>query len=128
MARHQCLSCGEAFESPEFYNYMLKLRSKTVNCLRCQTDNFIVPKKNVAYFIFLLLALGFGLLVFSVINIGFAVATYNEADDTFRVGWLPLVGGGILALGSSRLIMNIFNWLFGSVSQDRKYKSVADFE
>jgi len=128
MARHQCLSCGEAFESPEFYGYMLKLRSKTVNCLRCQTDNFIVPKKNVLYFIFLLLAIVVGIIVFAIINIGFAVATYNQADDTFRIGWLPLVGGVILALGSSRVMMNIFNWLSGSVSQDRKYKSVADFE
>jgi len=128
MARHKCLSCDEPFESPEFYSFMLRLRSKTVNCMRCQTDNFIVPSKNAAYFFLLLLSIIFGLLIFAIINVGFAVATYSAADDSFRIGWLPVVGGALLGLGSARLIMNLFNWLFGSVSQDRKYRSSADFE
>ncbi len=127
MARHQCLSCDEPFESPEFYSYILRLRSKTVNCIRCQKDNFIVPKRGALYFILLLLSILFGLFIFALINIGFAAATYSEANDTFRIGALPLFGGGFLALGSARLIMNLFNWLTGSVSQDRKYKAAADF-
>jgi len=110
MAKHQCLSCNEPFESPEFYSYILRLRSKTVNCLRCQTDNFIVPKKNVMYFLLLLASILVGLIIFALPNIGFAVATYSHADGSFRIGWLPLIGGGILGLGAARLIMNLFNW------------------
>ena len=128
MARHHCLSCNEPFESPEFYTYLLKLRSKTVNCMRCQTDNFIVPKKNVTYFILLLFSILLGLAIFAFLNVGFAMATYNNLDESFRIGWLPLAAGFILGLGGGRLVMNIFNWLFGSVSQDRKYKSAADFD
>jgi len=128
MARHQCLNCGEPFEGPEFTSYILKLRSKTVKCLRCLQDNFIVPKKNASYILFLLIALTVGIVIFLTINIGFAVATYSDLDGSFKIGWLPIVGGAMLSIGTMRLLMNLFNWLFGCVSQDKKYKSVTDYE
>lgn len=96
--------------------------------MRCQTDNFIVPKKNGAYFIFLLISILFGVFIFLLPNIGFAMATYNPARETYSIGLLPVIAGGFFGLGAARVMMNIFNWVFGSVSQDRKYKSAADFE
>ncbi len=128
MAKHQCLSCGERFEGPEFFSYLLKLRSKTVLCLRCQTDNYIVPQRNVAYFIFLLISILTGLIIFAIPNLGFAAATYSPSTETYRVSFLALIGGAALGLAAARLVMNVFNWMFGKVSQDRKYKSASDYE
>ena len=107
---------------------MLRLRSKTVNCMRCQTDNFIVPQKNISYFVFILASLLFGFIIFLLPNIAFAMDTYSKFDRTYKIGLLPLIAGGVLGLAAARLLMNILNWIFGSVSQDRKYKSAADFE
>lgn len=128
MARHHCLSCTEPFERPEFFAFMLRLRSKTVNCMRCQTDNFIIPQKNISYVVFILASLLFGFVIFLLPNIAFAMDTYSEFDGSFKIGLLPLIAGGVLGLAAARLLMNILNWIFGSVSQDRKYKSAADFE
>lgn len=128
MAKLKCLSCSEPFETPEFFSYMMRLRSKTVECLRCQNENYVVPKKGASYFLLLLSAILVGIVIFLLVNFAYALATYNDYDGSFRVGWLPIVGGAFLGLGTARLIMNIFNWMFGEVSQDRKYKSATDYE
>lgn len=128
MARHHCLSCNEPFERPEFFSYILRLRSKTVVCIRCQDDNYVVPNRGGLYFVCLLISILAGLAIFAFVNIGFAFATYNPNDDSFRISYLALAGGIALGLGFARLIMNILNWNTGTLSQDRKYKSAADYE
>lgn len=128
MAKHNCLSCSEPFEGPEFFSYMMRLRSKTVECLRCQAENYVVPKKGASYFLLVLSSILIGIIIFLLINIAYGVATYNSYDGSFRIGWLAVVGGAFLGLGAARLILNVFNWMFGEVSQDRKYKSSADYE
>ena len=128
MAKHKCLSCHEPFESPEFFNYLMRLRSKTVICLRCQDDNYVVAKKGGTYFLLLIISILIGLIIFAIPNIAFGIGTYNEVSGSFRVSWIAVVGGAILGVGAIRLIMNLFNWMFGEVSQDRKYKSSADYE
>lgn len=128
MAKLKCLSCDEPFERPEFFGYMMRLRSKTVSCLRCQDENYVVPKKGATYVILFLCSILVGIIIFLMTNIAYGVATYNEYDGSFRVGWLALAGGAFLGLGAARVIMNIFNWMFGEVSQDRKHKSASDYE
>jgi len=128
MAKLQCLNCSEPFETPEFFTYLMRLRSKTVICLRCQEENYVVPKKGATYFLLLLISILFGIVIFLLLNIAYGIGTYNEYDGSFRIGWLPLIGGAVLGTGAARLIMNVFNWMFGEVSQDRKYKSSADYE
>jgi len=128
MSKHKCLSCGEPFEGPEFFSYLLCLRSKTVVCMRCQDDNFVVAKKGASYFVLLLIAILVGLIIFAVPSIAIAIGTYNEISDTFRISWLAVIVGALLGVGVARLMMNLFNWMFGMVSQDRKYKSSADYE
>ena len=80
------------------------------------------------YFVCLLISILAGLAIFAFVNIGFAFATYNPNDDSFRISYLALAGGIALGLGFARLIMNILNWNTGTLSQDRKYKSAADYE
>ena len=128
MARHHCLSCNEPFERPEFFSYMLRLRSKTVICIRCQNDNYVVPNRGGLYFICLLISFLAGLAIFAFLNVGFAIATYSDYDGSFRISYLALAVGGALGLGFGRIIMNILNWNTGTLSQDRKYKSAADYE
>jgi len=128
MAKLKCLNCSEPFESPEFFSYIMRLRSKTVLCLRCQEENYVVPKRGASYFLLLLMSILIGIIIFLLINIAYAAGTYNSYDGSFRISWLGVVGGAILGTGAARLIMNIFNWMFGEVSQDRKYKSASDYE
>lgn len=128
MAKHNCLSCSEPFESPEFFTYLMRLRSKTVLCLRCQDENYVVPKKGASYFLLLLISILIGIVIFLLVNIAYGVASYNEYDGTFAISWLGVAGGAVLGTAIARLIMNIFNWVFGEVSQDKKYKSASDYE
>ncbi len=128
MAKHNCLNCSEPFESPEFFTYLMRLRSKTVLCLRCQEENYVVPKKGASYFLLLLISILIGIAIFLSANIAYGVASYSSYDGSFRISWLGVVGGAILGTGAARLIMNVFNWMFGEVSQDRKYKSASDYE
>ncbi len=107
---------------------MMRLRSKTIECLRCQDENYVVPKKNTTYFLLLLSSILVGIIIFLAANIAYGVASYNPYDGSFRISWLGVVGGAILGTGAARVIMNVFNWIFGEVSQDRKYKSASDYE
>lgn len=128
MAKHHCLNCDEPFERPEFFDYIMRLRSKTVFCLRCQTDNYIVPIRGIVYLICLLISMLIGLSIFVFLNVGFAYSTYNSYDGSFRISYLALAGGAALGLAVGRFMMNILNWNTGVLSQDRKYKSAADYE
>ena len=69
-----------------------------------------------------------GLAIFAFLNVGFAIATYSDYDGSFRISYLALAVGGALGLGFGRIIMNILNWNTGTLSQDRNYKSAADYE
>ena len=128
MPKKSCLECSEPFEFTEFSSYMLKLRSSTVPCVRCGTENYIVPSKGIKYFGLLILSILLGLLIFLAANIVFAMATYDPSSGSFRIGTLPAILGAVLGLGAARVIMNIFNWITGTVSTDRIHKSIADYE
>ena len=49
-----CRNCGEPFEWPEFSSYMMRLSSGTIDCIRCQTENYTVPRRDAMYFLVLL--------------------------------------------------------------------------
>jgi len=124
----QCLNCSEPFEWPEFSSYMLRLKSKTVDCVRCQTENYIVPKKGFTYFLTLAVSVILGLIIFLGLQIITAIQTYNPEDDTFAISYLMVFIGAILGMAVIRISLNILNWLTGELSLDRQYKSIADYD
>lgn len=126
--RKHCRQCDEKFEWPEFSSYLIKLRSTTIRCLRCQTENYIVPQRGLMWGIVLLCSLLSGLTLFLLINGGVAIATFNETDGTVRISYLLVIVGAVLGVGLARLIMNIYNWFSGLVTTDRTFKSDADYE
>jgi len=124
----QCQNCGEPFEWPEFSAYMLRLRSSTIDCLRCQTENYIIPKKGLVYFVLLTISSLIGIAFFLGVQLAVAIGTYNEYEDSFKISFLAIAFGFIVGLGIVRITLNILHWFTGTMSTDRKHKSMADYE
>jgi len=125
--RH-CLNCGDEFERPEFSAYMMRLRSMTIDCFRCQTENYLVPVKGPSFGLALLGALGMGLLA----SLIFWYAVYVFATSNTRLGLFMAFfagAGGVLSfLAVTRLVLKIHHWKNADQSLDRKHKSIADYE
>jgi len=120
--KNLCQECGEPFEWPEFSSFMLSLRTATIDCIRCQTENHKVVKKNVSYFFVLLVSIFIGFLFFILINIPYMISSYDPYDGTTRMsGWFIGLGffGGLYV---GRIIMNIYYWNSGVLSTELKHK------
>ena len=127
MADKVCGNCGDGFGMPEFSSFMLSLKSRTVRCLVCGTENYFVPGWGAKAWLGRLVCIGVGVLFFLAVQALIAAATYNEIDGTIRVSWMALVFGAAFGAILGRVIWNIGVWLFAPLTLDRAHKAAADY-
>lgn len=123
-----CLNCGEPFGWTELSHYMTRLKSQTIDCYRCQTENYIVRRKRGLYFLILLMAALIFLSIFLFVNLVYAYGTYDPYDDTFRVSYFMLFVGFALGMAGARIVLTLYHWKTGDLSLDKKYKSITDYD
>ena len=124
--RHQCQHCGEAFEGQEFSRFMATLRGSALTCIRCVERNYLVPRKNLLYYLVWLLSIGAGLCIFMFMSLLLPAATMREGDGVFVISGLFIFMGAALGIGCVHFIMRVYNWMTGTFSDDRVHASSWD--
>lgn len=118
----QCAHCGEPFGFQEFTDYMFRIWSNNIVCIACQENNYLAGSKNTGLKIILfLIAILLGLLFFFAVNIGYAVASYNEFDGTYRINYLFVAFGIAGGIGFVKYTMAIFRWMAGTLMKKDPY-------
>ena len=46
----QCQNCGEPYGWSEYFDYMMSLKSTTVDCFKCPAENYVVARKSGGYY------------------------------------------------------------------------------
>lgn len=123
--KNRCLKCDEPFEAPEFFSFMLKLKSRTVRCLRCQTENYFVPKWTIGYILTLLGSAFIGLIIFLG---GILLLSTYDAYGTSRTPIWAIILSVFIGIGFVWFVLNIYTWKFRELSTDRQYKSISDYD
>ena len=118
--KNKCLNCGETFDGPEFWSFMLKLNARKVHCLRCQTENYFVKSTTFAAMLRTVLAVFLGL--FAYILIEYALS-HNGRILIFFLLFAIIVG-----VLTTKFFLTLFRWRYGVLSLDKKHKSLADYD
>ena len=124
--KNKCLKCSEPFDAPEFFSYMLKPRSRTIHCLRCQTENYFVPNWSLAYFVFLALCVFIGFIIFACVFV--MMGSYDEYTGEFSFKLWSIVIGTAIGSSAVWLLINLFTWRYRSLSLEIQYKSMSDYD
>ena len=134
---HYCLNCGEQFGPTEFFDYMVKLRSTTIDCYKCPAENYLVPTKNLRFHVIRLLC--FTLIILAAwfmlretlvsYPLNFSETTAPGIGKNYVILLAVAIGmGGGLAYLFYRINMKIYIWHNGWLSMDKEHKSVTDYE
>lgn len=127
-----CQACSDPFGWPEYINYMMAPYSTTVDCYRCQAENYVRPRKTWFYRMVKLITylISGAILLTPFLQFHHVIDTTNHMSLKLS---MPLMGLFFVAsLGLSIVIhftiMKTFNWLNGSLTLDRVYKSALDYD
>jgi len=126
--RLNCQNCGEPYGWSEFSDYMLTLRSSTIDCFTCPAENYVVPDKSGQYrlvklFCYMVSAALFILPFLAVQKIWISHNAIGLKTSAIIIGL-----GLSFAIAMHHIIMKIYNWKTGSLSLDKTLKSAADYD
>ncbi len=123
--RRQCAFCGEHFDGPEFWSFLLQRNSKTLSCMRCDNINhFVQPDRhNAVGLIFLSIVMLVSLLPVMA-GLIWVAAFYLAYVDVLWL-WAP-IGATILSMALIRVALKIYKWHFYKV-QDSSFELKMDF-
>lgn len=124
--RHKCLHCDEGFEWHEFSRFMTSMRGRALTCIRCVERNYLVPKKNLLYYLVLFISIGVGLSIFVFLSLLLPGAIVSESGGVFAILGLFIISGVALGIICASLIMRVYNWMTGTFSDDRAHESYWD--
>jgi len=113
----------------EYFDYMLTLRSSTVDCYTCPEENYVVPGSFFKTLPLRLLGLTLAVLI-ALIPVYFLSEFEAEGDGSYYFS----IPGIAIYIGLATLVfmflvaMKTINWLTGSLTLDKSYKSESDYD
>jgi len=121
----QCAFCGEPFDGPEFWSFILQRSSKTFQCMRCDETSYFVQadERSSIGLVFLTLAMLISLLPV-IAGLVWVAAFYLGYIDVLWL-WAP-IGATILTMALIRVALKVYKWQFYKV-QDSLFELKMDF-
>ncbi len=122
--RLKCQNCGEAYGWQEYFDYMLNLRSSTVDCYTCPEENYVVPGSFVKTLPLRILG-----LALAVITALIPVYFLSEIEpDYIEIPGMAIYIGLATLVFMFLVAMKTINWKTGSLTLDKSYKSESDYD
>ncbi len=124
----KCQNCGEPYGWSEYFDYMLTLKSSTVDCFTCPAENYVVPGPFIKYLWLRVIGIILTLIIALLPIYLLSDVQITETEYSFRIPRLVIVLGISMAIGGYLAIMKTIHWNTGSLSLDPEFKSDADYD
>lgn len=113
----------------EYFDYMLTLRSTTVDCYTCPEENYVVPGSFIKTLPLRIIAVLLAIII-GLIPVYFLSVIELEGDGSyyFEIPNLAIYIGIATLVFMFLVFMKTINWMTGSLTLDKSYKSNADYD